>query len=70
MALFKSDRPETFEVCGEPFHCTVCGNDKFTTRKAQLNTSLATMFGLDWANRSAVCVLCSQCRYIHWFLPE
>ena len=70
MGLFGNKEPETVDVCGQSFRCTVCGNETFWRRHAQLNTALATFFELDWVNRSAVCAVCSRCRYIHWFLPE
>jgi len=69
MALFAKKTPQEVDVCGKPFRCTACGNDKFWRRKAQLNTALATFFDFDWANRTAVCAVCSQCGYIHWFMP-
>jgi hypothetical protein len=66
--LFKRKEPETIEILGKPFSCHVCDNNNFYRREGQLNTFLATFFGFDWANRSAVCFVCSKCRYIHWFL--
>ncbi|MBN1508152.1 MAG: hypothetical protein JW955_14975 [Sedimentisphaerales bacterium] len=65
-----TSEPEEVEVCAKPFHCTVCGNDRFRRPKALLNTSWATFLGFDWANRQADCVVCSRCGYIHWFLPQ
>jgi len=70
MGLFKKKEPEEVIVCDEPFQCTVCGNDRFWRRKAQLNTAVASFFDFDWANRTATCAVCSRCRYVHWFLPE
>jgi predicted nucleic-acid-binding Zn-ribbon protein len=70
MSLWKTNEPEEVEVGGKPFHCTVCGNDRFRRRKALLNTSWATFFNFDWANRQADCLVCSRCGYIHWFLPS
>jgi hypothetical protein len=29
-----------------------------------------TFFGLDWANRTARCLVCERCGYVHWFLPR
>jgi len=70
MGLFGKKEPETVQIDGQPFSCTVCGNDIFWRRRAQLNTAMATFFNFDWANREATCVVCTKCRYIHWFLPE
>jgi predicted nucleic-acid-binding Zn-ribbon protein len=69
MNVRKTNEPEAVEVCGKPFHCTACGNDRFQRRTALLNTSWATFLGFDWANRQADCAVCSRCGYIHWFLP-
>ena len=69
MALFGKKKPESLDVMGRPFSCRACQNDKFWRRTAQLNTAVATFFNLDWANRSAACFVCSECGYVHWFLP-
>lgn len=69
MNVRKTNEPEAMEICGKPFHCTVCGNDRFHRRKALLNTSWALCFNFGWANRQADCAVCSRCGYIHWFLP-
>jgi len=61
---------ETVKVGQKTLTCLVCGHDRFRRRRAQLNTALATFFKLDWANRSAECMVCQQCGYIHWFLAE
>ncbi|OYU56357.1 MAG: hypothetical protein CFE25_03710 [Chitinophagaceae bacterium BSSC1] len=68
MSLFQKKEPITVEVKGKELVCPICSNNYFWTRSAQLNTSAATFFGLDWANRSATCFVCSECTHIHWFL--
>jgi len=70
MKLFKKAEPQTVEVLGEPLNCPVCKNDLFWTRRAQLNTSLTTLFNLDWANKSASCFICSKGTHIMWFLGD
>ena len=70
MALFKKKEAKQYEVVGKKLNCPVCGNDKFWTRTAQLNTATATFFNLDWANKSATCFVCSECTHISWFLGE
>jgi hypothetical protein len=70
MGLFGKKKPEPVEIEGRPLLCEICGHDHFWRRKAQLNTSVATFFDLDWANSSAVCFVCDGCGYIHWFLPQ
>jgi predicted nucleic-acid-binding Zn-ribbon protein len=68
--LGKKEEPETVEINGINLVCQVCGHDKFWRTQAQLNTSLATFFKLDWTNISADCLICDNCGYIHWFLPN
>ena len=70
MGLFGKQEPETATVDGKPFNCLVCHHDKFQQREAQLHTMLATLFGLDWANQNATCLVCDNCGYIHWFLAN
>lgn len=70
MALFGDNQPIAVEVHGIALKCQICGRDKFHRRDAQLNTAAATFFNLDWANPSAICYICDQCGYIHWFLPR
>jgi hypothetical protein len=67
MALFQ-DESEAVHVADRELRCLVCQGTKFVSRKAQLNTALATFFRLDWTNESAICVVCAGCGYIHWFV--
>ncbi len=69
MGLFKREETVTVEILGQHLVCLVCKSDRFQLREAQLNTAVASFFNLDWANTSAVCYVCKQCGYIHWFLP-
>jgi hypothetical protein len=68
----KSSQPQVqnYRVAGKELSCQICSYDKFWQREAQLNTAAATFFGFDWANKSAVCYVCGNCGYIHWFLPK
>lgn len=50
--------------------CQICRHNDFDERKAQLNTAVMSLWGLDWLNRSARCFVCLRCGYIHWFLPH
>jgi len=70
MGLFGKEEPETATVVGKAFNCLACGNAGFWRREAQLHTMLATFFRLEWANQSAICLVCANCGYIHWFLPD
>jgi hypothetical protein len=68
MAIFDKPAAEPVDVLGEPLECHVCKHDRFRRRRAQLNTAVCSFFNLDWANKSATCVVCDRCGYIHWFL--
>ncbi len=67
MSLFSKPEPETIEIGDRPLTCLVCGFDRFDKREGQLNTAGLSFLGLDWANESAVCVICQNCGFIHWF---
>jgi hypothetical protein len=68
MSIFKKAEPQLVEIKGQKLVCPFCKNETFFSRRAQLNTSVASFFGLDWANRSATCFVCSECTHIEWFL--
>ena len=70
MKLFGKTEPQPIQVKGKELTCPICANKLFWSRRAQLNTSVASLFNFDWANRSATCFVCSDCTYIFWFLGE
>jgi len=70
MGLFSEDEPKMMEVHGRQINGVVCANEYFHTREAQLNTAAASFFNVDWANRSATCLVCSECTHIMWFLGD
>lgn len=55
---------------GDPLRCIVCRHDRFEKRAWKLNTTGMEFAGLGWANRNALCYVCVQCRFIHWFDEE
>ena len=63
----KNKEPETVEILGKPFVCPVCSNSRFYRGKAQLNTAALSFLNLDWANKSATYIACSDCGHINWF---
>ncbi len=71
MGIFKSKEQPASEkiVGGIHIRCQVCEHSRFSERKAQLNTAALSFFDLDWLNKSARCLVCEKCGYIHWFLP-
>jgi hypothetical protein len=70
MGIFGKKEPEEVEIAGRSLKCEMCGGHRFWQREAQLNTAVATFFNFDWANASAVCIVCDSCGYIYWFLPK
>ena len=69
MGMFGKTEPEEVFLGELQLHCEICKGGLFWHREAQLNTAMATFFNFDWANRTAICYVCSRCGYIHWFLP-
>jgi hypothetical protein len=59
-----------FSVAGQQLLCQICNHDHFSMRRAQLNTRMAELFNIAWANESAVCLVCENCGYIHWFFSK
>ncbi len=59
----------TVEIHGRPIRCLICSHDQFWRHDVQLNTAMASFMDLDWMNKSAVCAVCDNCGYIHWFIP-
>ena len=64
--------PIQYTLDGRTIMCPLCGGDRFVLGHAQLNTAGMTLFGLDWANRSATTLACAECGRLEWFLqpPE
>jgi hypothetical protein len=69
MGIFGKEEPETIELNGEPLRCVVCQHAAFYQRKAQLHSGVATFFNVEWASPTCLCLVCSECGYIHWFVP-
>jgi len=71
-ALFGEQRGRLsgFTVAGRRVACPHCGNDRFALGEAQLNTAGMSFIGLDWANRSASTLACSECGHVAWFLQK
>lgn len=70
MGLFSKSEAEAVEVTGRVLKCLICGHDRFNKRKAQLNTANMTFLGLDFFNAAGVCLVCDNCGFIHWFVPN
>ncbi len=61
---------ERYSVAGKPVACAHCGHDHFVEGRALLNTAGMTFMNLDWANRSAATLTCTNCGRIEWFLAD
>jgi uncharacterized protein len=59
--------PKRFVLAGKMISCPHCSSQRFNIGEAQLNTALATLFNLDWANESATVLICIECGQIQWF---
>jgi hypothetical protein len=70
VGLFGKSEPEEVKVPGKPIRCEICHYRRFWHRRAQLHTAVASFFDLEWAQPAADCIVCAQCGYIHWFLPQ
>jgi DNA-directed RNA polymerase subunit RPC12/RpoP len=64
------NEPRKYEVAKRPVRCPHCGESLFVDGRALLNTPGLTFMNLDWANRSATILVCSECGRIEWFARE
>lgn len=55
-------------VDGRQLGCLVCGGGEFTERPVKLNTTGAEFLGIEWSNRTATALICTNCGYVHEFL--
>lgn len=70
MGLLRKPVPRLATVRGRALHCLVCGGGEFWDREVKLNSSGMEFFGLAWANRSALGLLCATCGYVHEFVGD
>jgi len=74
MGLFDKKPKEPFissyQVLNKEIVCPVCSNTKFVAKEILLNTSAMTFFGLDWANRQASALVCTNCSRIEWYFNK
>lgn len=59
--------PGKYAAAGRVIVCPHCHGEVFQLGSAQLNTAGLTFFNLDWANRSATTLACTNCGRIEWF---
>ncbi|MBU2445721.1 MAG: DNA-binding protein [Bacteroidetes bacterium] len=65
-----SEAPDLYSVNGKQISCAHCGGQRFQKREILLNTPGLTFFGLDWANRTAIILMCVNCGKIEWYMHE
>jgi hypothetical protein len=72
MALFgnKQAEPETVDIEGRALVCQFCKDDTFWYRKAQLHGPMLSFLDVEWMSPTAMCLICSQCGYVHWFVQS
>ncbi len=69
-AFSQSMGPGEYAAAGREVACPHCGFAEFAEGSAQLNTSGMTFVGLDWANKSATTLACTNCGLVQWFLKS
>jgi hypothetical protein len=69
-AMGEAPEGERFTVAGTPVRCAHCGHDRFIEGRALLNTAGLTFLNLDWANRTAATLACTNCGRIEWFVTD
>lgn len=60
----------SFHLKGKTISCLHCGHNEFEPGTALLNTPGMTFFSLDWANRTATILICTQCSRIEWYMRQ
>jgi predicted nucleic-acid-binding Zn-ribbon protein len=66
-AVGEAMRPGIYHAAGQKAACPHCGNDHFSEQSVLLNTRGLTFFKLDWLNKGATALICSECGFIQWF---
>lgn len=65
-----SPKPVEASVGGRQLMCLICGAGQFTERPVKLNTTGAEFFGIEWTNRTATALICTDCGFVHEFLGD
>jgi len=56
-----------YKAAGKEVICSHCKGDSFVAKQVLLNSTIATLIGMDWANRHATLLRCMDCGQIVWF---
>ncbi|MGY8810566.1 MAG: hypothetical protein ACKVK5_05985 [Pseudomonadales bacterium] len=59
-----------YKAANKNVSCTHCGGDSFTAKQILQNSIVASLIGLDWANRRATSLQCVDCGQITWFAQK
>ena len=63
----KAFAPARYGAGGVQVRCTHCQGELFREKEALLNTTGATLFHMDWMDKSGTALLCENCGLIQWF---
>lgn len=66
-AAIDSFGPGRYSAGGVNVVCPHCKHYEFQESVAQLNTAGMTFFKLDWLNKSATTLTCTNCGLIQWY---
>lgn len=56
-----------FTAAGKTIECPHCGGTSFTAKNVLLNSRGLTFFNLDWANKAATALTCTNCHRMEWY---
>ena len=59
-----------YKAGGVQIRCTHCNGEVFGEHEALLNTSGATLVGLDWLDKSGTALICDGCGLIQWYAKK
>lgn len=59
--------PGQYKAGGRHVVCSHCMATSFSEHQALLNTTTATLMGMDWLDKSGTALICEQCGLIQWF---
>jgi len=63
----KAPTPSVWKANGHPVKCPTCGCSQLVESKAQLNTAALSFLDLDFLNKTATLLICTDCSHIQWF---
>jgi predicted nucleic-acid-binding Zn-ribbon protein len=63
----KAFEPARYQAVGVQVRCTHCKGEVFQEKEALLNTTGATLAGVDWLDQSGTALVCENCGLIQWY---